>query len=136
MLERLIIAVVLVLLGLLAYRLFNKTHVRRVSQRVSYDPLLSDFSFGNPGLVLFTADYCAPCKMQQRPAIQRLAQELGNTLQVIEVDIEQHPEVAQRWGVMSLPTTFILDGNGEPRDVNHGVTSTDKLKKQLQAVGR
>jgi hypothetical protein len=35
---------------------------------------------------------------------------------------------------MSLPTTYVLDSNGTPHSVNYGVASTQKLRKQLEAV--
>jgi thioredoxin-like negative regulator of GroEL len=59
---------------------------------------------------------------------------LGERLQVIEVDAAAHPEVAGQWGVMSVPTTFIVDANGQPRHVNHGVTPQDKLLRQLEDI--
>jgi len=53
---------------------------------------------------------------------------------VIEVDAEARPDLANYWGVLSVPTTFIIDARGEPRRVNHGVASTDKLLGQLEEV--
>ncbi len=130
MIERLILTIVVAAALIIVYRLFNAWQMRRVTQT---DPLLSDFATGTPGVVLFTADYCAPCKFQQRPALQRLLEQVGR-LQIIEVNVEADPDAAQRWGVMSLPTTYILDKTGTPRAVNHGVTSAEKLKQQLEAL--
>lgn len=55
-------------------------------------------------------------------------------LQVIEIDDSQQPEVASQWGVMSAPTTFIIDGKGEPRHANHGGAPFEKLLKQLKGL--
>jgi thioredoxin 1 len=128
MVERFIMTVVLAVLLLAAYRLFNWWQVRRASAHV-----VTGFQPGRPAVVLFTADHCAPCKFQQRPALQRLLDQLAD-IQVIEVDVEADPATAQEWRVMSLPTTYILDKNGKPRGVNHGVTSTEKLRQQVEAV--
>jgi hypothetical protein len=72
--------------------------------------------------------------MQQRPAIQRLLSEMGDGVQVIEVDALEQPEAADRWGVLSIPTTFILDRQGQPREINYGVARAEKLKHQLQGL--
>jgi thioredoxin-like negative regulator of GroEL len=133
MIERIIILVVLIALSMIAYRAFNLWKLRRINEQ---DQLFTHFAPGKPGVVLFTAEYCYPCITQQKPAIHRLVEQIGEkAIQVIEVDVEKNPEVAQRWGVLSLPTTFILDRDGKPRDINHGVTSTEKLKRQLELVG-
>lgn len=133
MIERIIILVVLIALSMIAYRAFNRWKLRRINE---HDQLFTHFAPGKPGLVLFTAEYCYPCITQQKPAIRRLVEQIGEkAVQIIEVDVEKNPEVAQRWGVLSLPTTFILDRDGKPRDINHGVTSTEKLKRQLELVG-
>ncbi len=42
------------------------------------------------------------------------------------------PELADYWGVLSVPTTFVIDGQGQPRHINHGMTSQDKLRRQIE----
>ncbi|MBZ0306029.1 MAG: thioredoxin family protein [Anaerolineae bacterium] len=130
MIERLLLILLVAAALIILYRLWNVWQIQRVALT---DPLLNHFSAGIPGVVLFTADYCAPCKFQQRPALQRLLEQVGG-VQIIEVNVETDPDAAQRWGVMSLPTTYILDKTGTPRAVNHGVTSAEKLKQQLEAL--
>ena len=82
-------------------------------------------------LVYFTTPSCVPCKTVQRPAIQQLSQQMGNTLQVLEIDATQKPELANRWGVMSVPTTFVIDPKGKVRHINHGVVRVEKLRTQI-----
>ena len=53
----------------------------------------------------------------QRPALSRVSQLLGDSLEVIEIDATQRPDLAKIWGVMSVPTTFLLDARGEARFV-------------------
>jgi hypothetical protein len=48
--------------------------------------------------------------------------------------VQANPQAASLWGVLSLPTTYILDHQGQPREVNYGVASTEKLKKQLLSI--
>jgi thiol-disulfide isomerase/thioredoxin len=84
-----------------------------------------------PVIVYFTTPDCAPCKTVQRPALNRVTQLLGERLEVVEIDASQRPDLAKIWGVMSVPTTFLLDARGEARFVNNGVTRAEKLMEQL-----
>jgi thiol-disulfide isomerase/thioredoxin len=87
-----------------------------------------------PVIVYFTTPDCVPCKTIQRPALNKISAVMGDTLQVIEIDAAHRPELAKLWGVMSVPTTFLLDARGEARYVNHGVTRAEKLMEQLQTL--
>lgn len=87
-----------------------------------------------PVLVYFTTPDCAPCKTVQRPAIKQVSRLLGEKLEVVEIDATQRPDLAKSWGVMSVPTTFLLDARGEARYVNHGVIRADKLMEQLETL--
>jgi len=89
---------------------------------------------GVPAILYFTTPTCVPCKTVQRPALAKLQERLSDSIQVIEVDAAVQPELANYWGVLSVPTTFIIDGRGRPRRINHGVSSADKLQKQIEEV--
>ena len=85
-----------------------------------------------PVIVYFTTPDCAPCKTVQRPALNQLSNMLGEKIQVIEIDATERPDIARQWGVMSVPTTFLLDAQGKARYVNNGVARVEKLMGQLQ----
>lgn len=85
-------------------------------------------------LLYFTTPHCAPCKTLQRPAIQKVQSILGDRLQVLEVDATQEADLAKRWGVLSVPTTFLIDSRGQLRHVNHGVTSAEKLLAKFRST--
>lgn len=89
---------------------------------------------GVPAVLYFTTPTCVPCKTIQRPALIKLQERLSDSIQVIEVDAAAQPELANYWGVLSVPTTFIIDSRGRPRRVNHGVSRADKLQKQIEEV--
>ena len=96
--------------------------------------LLSDLGPLRPQtttLVYFTTPSCVPCKTVQRPAIQKASQILGDALQVLEIDASERPDLATRWGVLSVPTTFVIDKNGKVRHINHGVKRTNQLLLQI-----
>ncbi len=96
---------------------------------------LDSFRRGQPGIVYFTTPDCAACKAVQRPALAALQERLRGSLQVIEIDAADRPDLAKAWSVLTVPTTFVLDRDGRPRHVNQGVASTDKLATQLRSVG-
>ncbi|MFN3492746.1 MAG: thioredoxin family protein, partial [Anaerolineales bacterium] len=87
-----------------------------------------------PVIVYFTTPDCVPCKTIQRPALDKLTSTFGDNLQVIEIDATERPDLAKTWGVMSVPTTFLLNSKGEARYVNNGVTRAEKLMEQLQTL--
>ena len=128
---RLLIALLILLSGVLLYRGINSLTLRRARVRV---PGLERLRPGVPVLLYFTTSTCAPCKTIQRPAIQRLQERIGEQLEVVEVDASSQPELASQWGVLSVPTTFIIDAQGKPRYVNHGVAPLDKLQRQFAEI--
>lgn len=131
LLNRLGWAAGIIILGWILFQLANRVVLRRAGGHSHPAGL---FQPGKPALLYFTTPDCAPCKTTQRPAIQRLQERLGNRLQVVEVNAYEQPDLARDWGVLSVPTTFIIDAQGRPRHVNHGVTLTEKLLEQVQAV--
>ena len=63
-----------------------------------------------PVLVDFYADWCGPCKMMA-PVVEEVANEAAG-VKVCKINIDENMEIAQRYGVMSIPT-FIAFKNGE-----------------------
>jgi thiol-disulfide isomerase/thioredoxin len=135
-LARLLLAFGLVGGGLGLYALSNRALLRRAAGAAL--PGLEAARPGGPLLVYFTTPNCAPCKTYQRPAIQRLQALLAGrpetALQVIEIDAAARPETAAAWGVLSAPTTFVLDAARRPRHINHGAASAEKLLAQVESV--
>ena len=132
MIERVLIVTIVGLLGWLAYWGWTRYQLQRVTPSA---PGLEVRRPGVASILYFTAPYCAPCKTVQRPALKALETEFGERLQIITIDATEKPDIADHWRVMSVPTTFVLDDTGTPRAVNSGVARTDKLQKQLAAIG-
>ena len=62
-------------------------------------------------LVDFWAPWCPPCRAIA-PSLEELSDELAGKLQVVKVDIDEHPELARRYGVRSIPALKVfVDGN-------------------------
>jgi len=125
------LAIVIIGLGVFAYWLINQRLLVRASNNVF---TLFKKLPNKPVLIYFTTPDCVPCKTVQRPAIDRILNLLGEKLQVIEIDATEHPDLAKTWGVMSVPTTFLLDARGEARFVNNGVARAEKLLEQIQTL--
>jgi thioredoxin-like negative regulator of GroEL len=129
MLERLAITVVLILAGAIAYQILIRWQIHQVAAQTA-DPLLDDAP-RVPTVVYFTTETCGPCKTQQTPTLNLLKTELGDNLHIVRVDAETDPDAASRWGVMTVPTLFVLNADGTPRKVYNGVVSASTLKQDL-----
>jgi thioredoxin len=55
-----------------------------------------------PVLVDFWAEWCPPCKMIA-PILEQIAQEHGDRLEIVKLNVDENPEVAARYGVLNIP---------------------------------
>lgn len=70
-----------------------------------------------PVLVDFYADWCQPCRMAT-PVIEELAEEYSSKIKTSKLDVEESPQLAGKYGVMSIPTVIIFkDGKEVKRQV-------------------
>ncbi len=85
-----------------------------------------------PVLVDFWAPWCGPCR-QITPMIEELASENAGSAKVIKVNIDDNPETAQQYGVMSIPTLMVFK-NGEVSDRFVGAQPKGRLQEALDAA--
>lgn len=86
-----------------------------------------------PVLIDFWAAWCGPCRMQG-PIVEELAEELGDAAVVAKLNVDEEPELAARFSVMSIPTlVFVKDGKIVGQRV--GVTPRAELLSILRSVG-
>ncbi|MFY0594103.1 thioredoxin [Roseivirga sp.] len=83
-----------------------------------------------PVLVDFYADWCGPCQMMA-PVLKEVAQEMGDKVKVIKIDVDKNQPIAQRFGVRSIPT-LILFKNGKILENRAGVLTKRDLTKMIE----
>ena len=82
-----------------------------------------------PVIVDFWAEWCGPCHMVS-PVLDQIAEERAEELKVVKVNIDEEPALAQRYGVMSIPT-IVLFKDGEPAAAAIGAQPKGALEKAL-----
>jgi thioredoxin 1 len=82
----------------------------------------------SPVIVDFWAEWCGPCHAVA-PVLQQIADERDD-LRVVKVNIDEEPALAQRYGVMSIPTIVLFKG-GEPAAAAIGAQPKRMLERSL-----
>ena len=91
-----------------------------------------DTALAEPGLLVadFWAEWCGPCKMLG-PVIEQLAGDFDGKAVVGKVNVDDEPELARRYGILSIPTVIFFK-DGEEVDKKIGVMPPEAFVKALE----
>lgn len=82
-------------------------------------------------LLDFWAVWCGPCKIME-PVLEELQKELKGKVEIEKINVDENPQKASEYGVMSIPTYVVLK-NGKEVARKIGVTAKQELIKLLQS---
>lgn len=92
-----------------------------------FDKIIADTK---PTLVDFFATWCGPCKMQA-PILEEVKGKVGDAANIIKIDVDRNPELAQRYNVRSIPTLIIFQG-GEAIWRGYGLHQAQQLEDKIR----
>lgn len=84
-----------------------------------------------PLILAFSTPDCVPCRMAQKPALKQLQHRFPGRVDVRDVDATVQPELADRFGILTVPSTVVVAADGRVLAINYGLARTDKLARQL-----
>lgn len=82
---------------------------------------------GKPTVVDFSATWCGPCRAM-KPIFESLADELGDKFNFVTIDVDENPELANKYQIQSIPAFVFLDEDGIEGDRKVGSCSQGELK--------
>jgi thioredoxin 1 len=62
-----------------------------------------------PVIVDYWAEWCGPCRMVA-PVLEEIAAEYADKIEVVKLNIDENPELSQRYGIMAIPTMNVFSG--------------------------
>ena len=102
-------------------------YVREVSDSsFEQDVLQSE----QPVLVDFWAQWCAPCRMLA-PTVEAVAEKYQGKAAVVKLNVDDNPNVSQKYGIKGIPTLILFKGGKEQERVV-GATSKDSLARMIE----
>jgi thioredoxin 1 len=95
----------------------------------NFNDLIND---DRPVIVDFHALWCGPCKVQS-PILKEIAEELGEKVRVIKIDVDQNNELAGKYQIQGVPTLMIFK-NGLVKYKQAGVHSKPQLMNAINNI--
>ncbi len=130
MLERVLIVAAIALAAALLYTLWRHWQQRQLQGLQEAPPALPpSVQGGKPAVLYFTTQECAQCRLQQTPILAQLQARLD--VAVHKLDAIEQRALADLYGIMTVPSTVVLNPELRPVAINRGVAPLQKLQRQI-----
>jgi len=96
--------------------------------------LLDALASGKPTLAEFGRGTCIPCK-QMKPILEDLDAEYGEAINIIIVEIQNHPDLTRQYKIMAIPTQIFFDTGGKEVSRHIGFYAKDKIVTEFERLG-
>ena len=91
-----------------------------------------NFTGDKPAIIDFYADWCGPCRTVA-PLLEELSQEYEGKIDIYKVDTDAEQELAQVFGIRSIPSILFIPGEGQPQ-MTQGALPKQAFKDAIRDV--
>lgn len=139
MLDRLALVVLFVLMAWGAVTLWRHVQRRHLTalNRLPGPACLAKLGLRPvPAVLYFTTATCSQCRLRQTPILRQLEAEWGDTVHVCTVDAVAYEALARHFGILTVPSTVVLDARRRVVAINHGLAEASRLREQVGLAGQ
>lgn len=86
-----------------------------------------------PVVVDFFAEWCGPCKAMA-PALDAVAKEMAGKVKVVKLDVDQNPQVTQRYGIQAMPTLMVFKGGAKAAEQVGALVQKKRLEDWIKSA--
>ncbi len=86
---------------------------------------------GKPSIIDFSAVWCPPCR-KMKPIFEKIAKQYGDKINFISIDVDEYPEIANKYQIQSIPTFVFLDEDGKETNRINGAVPESELTDEIQ----
>jgi hypothetical protein len=134
MAERLLLVVAVGAVIMATWALLRLRQARRLRALAGERLFQGLLPAGQPAVVSFTLRSCVECRTRQAPALDQLRAERRSAVTIVSLPADAHAEITERLGILTVPSTAVLDAGGQVRFLNQGYADAQRLAAQLDAL--